>query len=276
MHRPLTGIKLWIGLALVIALAVGATRVAAGVALSARSKSSHRALAASAPSPYRWGRRFRLWIVAAAPLAVATVAIGTAVALALPSESRSTDQARDAAALGQTAYYNARTVSVGPRTGTLGFRLVATQTSIHQPTPTVTPSPTPIPSPTPTATPRPPFVWPAHGPISQGMHAKHPSGIDVAVNTGEPIYAVRDGRVQYAGGDPCCSYGYFMVLEHDQGWTSLYAHLSAFRAVAGQEVTQGQLIGLSGESGKARGAHLHFELRMGGVPVNPMEHLPPP
>jgi murein DD-endopeptidase MepM/ murein hydrolase activator NlpD len=107
------------------------------------------------------------------------------------------------------------------------------------------------------------------------MTATHPYGIDIAVNTGELVHAVRDGRVIFAGGDACCSYGYYVILEHDDGWTSLYAHLSAFGVAWGDHVLQGEVIGLSGETGKARGAHLHFELRSWGAPVNPISYLGP-
>ena len=102
----------------------------------------------------------------------------------------------------------------------------ATPTPSFTPTPSVTPTPTM--RPTATATPRPSFIWPASGVISQPMWTGHPFGIDIALNTGTPIEAVRDGVVIFAGGDPCCSYGYYIVVEHDDGWTSLYAHQSAF------------------------------------------------
>ena len=154
-----------------------------------------------------------------------------------------------------------------------GGRIRARAATTFTPTPTETPRASPTPTITPT--PSPPFIWPANGWVSQRMAEGHPSGIDIAVNMGEPVRAARDGRVTYVGGDPCCSYGYFVVIEHDGGSTSLYAHLSAFAVGAGDEVTQGQLIGLSGETGKARGAHLHFELRSSGVPVNPLNRLPP-
>ena len=108
------------------------------------------------------------------------------------------------------------------------------------------------------------------------MWAKHPSGIDIAVDSGTPIRAVRDGRVVSASGDPCCSYGLFVVVEHSDGWTSLYGHLSLIAVEEGEEVRQSQLIGLSGQSGYTSGAHLHFELRESGTPVDPLRYLAPP
>ena len=139
--------------------------------------------------------------------------------------------------------------------------------------PSASATPTASPTPAATLTPRPPFVWPGEAAISQPMAENHPYGIDIAVRL-EPIYAVRDGRVTFAGGDPCCSYGLFVVVEHDQGWTSLYAHLEAFAVGLGDHVIQGQRIGRSGETGKARGPHLHFELRSWGTPVDPVARLP--
>ena len=105
------------------------------------------------------------------------------------------------------------------------------------------------------------------------MAENHPYGIDIGVKY-QPVYAVRDGRVIFVGGDPCCSYGLYAVVEHDAGWTSLYAHLESFAAGIGDHVIQGQRIGTSGETGKSRGPHLHFELRSWGAPVDPVAHLP--
>ena len=154
-----------------------------------------------------------------------------------------------------------------------GGRIRALVVTTFTPAPTETPTVSPTPTITPT--PRPPFVWPADGWVSQRMSEVHPSGLDIAVNTGEPVRAARDGRVTFVGGDPCCVYGYFVIIEHAGEWTSLYAHLSAFAVGAGDEVTQGQLVGQSGETGEARGAHLHFELRSSGALVDPLNHLPP-
>jgi hypothetical protein len=134
---------------------------------------------------------------------------------------------------------------------------------------------TPTPKKTPTATPgSTPFVWPADGWISQRMSARHPNGIDVAVGTGSPVRAVRAGRVTFVGGDTCCGLGYFVVVAHDAGWTSLYAHLSAFAVKDGDRVAQGQHLGSVGATGHASGPHLHFELRLSGTPVDPLSHLP--
>jgi murein DD-endopeptidase MepM/ murein hydrolase activator NlpD len=151
-----------------------------------------------------------------------------------------------------------------------------TPTNTRTPTPTTTPTITPTATATPTltATPRPPFIWPAEGPISQPMSAKHPLGIDIGVNTGSRVVATRDGYVAFAGGNSCCSYGWYIVVQHDDGWSSVYGHLSAFAVSAGEQVTQGQLLGLSGDTGKSSGPHLHFEVRHWGGVVDPQEYLP--
>jgi len=60
------------------------------------------------------------------------------------------------------------------------------------------------------------FVWPADGYVSQGMTPRHPTGIDIAADVGSEIRAARDGTVLFAGGDPCCSYGNYIVVAHDQ------------------------------------------------------------
>lgn len=138
-------------------------------------------------------------------------------------------------------------------------------------TPTSTVSPTP---PTAPATPmRDPFVWPADGWFTQAMTAAHPAGIDIGLETGAPVRAVRSGRVTFAGGDVCCVYGYHVIVEHDGGWTSLYAHLSSIDVNVGERIAQGSRVGGAGATGKASGPHLHFELRRFGWAVDPLRYL---
>lgn len=125
------------------------------------------------------------------------------------------------------------------------------------------------------ASPKYTFTWPSDGAISQGMSPVHPTGIDIRAVLGEPMRAVRDGKVSFAGGDPCCVYGYYVVIEHDDGWSSLYGHLSEIDVAVGDEVRQGDVLGLAGDTGKATGVHLHFELHKDGYPVNPLDYLEP-
>lgn len=130
------------------------------------------------------------------------------------------------------------------------------------------------PPPTPNA-PSADFIWPVDGWIVQGMWAGHPSGIDIGAATGDPVVAVRDGKVAFAGGDSCCSYGSYIIIQHDDGWSSLYGHLSAFNVKLGDEVKQGDRIGSIGMTGYADGPHLHFELRSYGGVVDPLSYLSP-
>ncbi len=120
------------------------------------------------------------------------------------------------------------------------------------------------------------FAWPLTGPITSYFGPVHPLGIDIGTSrrTGVPVAASRAGVVTYAGGDACCSYGLYVRIDHGDGFTTLYGHLSAFRAIVGQRVAQGEVIGLSGNTGRSTGPHLHFEIRRDGVPLDPLHYLP--
>jgi hypothetical protein len=118
------------------------------------------------------------------------------------------------------------------------------------------------------------FAWPAPGSISQGISATH-GGIDVRAATGDEITAVRAGTVRFAGGDPCCVYGYHIIVDHDEGWSTLYGHLSEFSVKEGDGVLQGDVLGLAGNTGRSDGAHLHLELWSFGGVVNPLSYLEP-
>ncbi len=86
--------------------------------------------------------------------------------------------------------------------------------------------------------------------------------------------AVADGTVTFAGGDPCCSYGYYVIVDHHNGFETLYAHFSKIMVTTGQEVTQGEVLGLGGRTGNATGNHLHFEVHLDGAIVDPLKYLP--
>jgi hypothetical protein len=81
--------------------------------------------------------------------------------------------------------------------------------------------------------------------------------------------------VIFAGGDPCCNYGLFVIVEHGDGWASLYAHFSQLDVNYNDAVRQGQQLGLSGGTGKVSGPHLHFELRHYGGVADPLDYLEP-
>jgi len=99
--------------------------------------------------------------------------------------------------------------------------------------------------------------------------------IDLAANLGDPIYAADGGLIVYAGLNNY-GYGTMVMIDHGNGFQTLYAHLSAYFVSCGQGVTKGQTIGSAGATGHASGPHLHFEVRYNGVPIDPWDVLPPP
>jgi murein DD-endopeptidase MepM/ murein hydrolase activator NlpD len=120
------------------------------------------------------------------------------------------------------------------------------------------------------------FIWPASGPISSYFSARHPLGIDIDFhsNPNQPVRAAAAGTVTFAGGNACCSYGYYVVVDHGNGYTSLYAHFSSIAVSVGQPVSQGQVLGAGGRTGYATGNHLHFEVHYNGATIDPMGVLP--
>jgi murein DD-endopeptidase MepM/ murein hydrolase activator NlpD len=119
------------------------------------------------------------------------------------------------------------------------------------------------------------FIWPLNGPITSGygprwgrMH----TGIDIDGYTGQPIVAAKEGQVIVAS--PYGGYGNAVVVDHGGGIATLYAHMSAFGVSNGQSVAQGQVVGNVGCTGSCTGDHLHFEVRVNGGPVNPLDYLP--
>ena len=97
------------------------------------------------------------------------------------------------------------------------------------------------------------------------------TGIDYAAPMGTPIDAAAGGRVIAAG--PAGGYGNRVIVDHGNGITTLYAHLSNIGVKIGDTLRQGQVLGKVGMTGDATGPHLHFEVRNGGVPVNPLDWL---
>jgi len=98
-------------------------------------------------------------------------------------------------------------------------------------------------------------------------------GMDMAAHVGEPIYAIADGEVIYAG-DGLTGYGNVVILRHDRKTSSLYAHNSELKVKQGDQVTKGALVALLGNTGHSTGPHVHFEIRDGDVAVNPRNLLP--
>lgn len=97
---------------------------------------------------------------------------------------------------------------------------------------------------------------------------KYHNGVDIAVNTGTNVYSCGAGKIYYAGYDEG-GYGYFIMVDHGNGLVSLYAHLSKIKVSTGQTVSKGQVIGLSGSTGRSTGPHLHVELRLNGSRITP-------
>jgi murein DD-endopeptidase MepM/ murein hydrolase activator NlpD len=98
-------------------------------------------------------------------------------------------------------------------------------------------------------------------------------GMDMAAHVGEPVYAIADGEVIYAG-DGLKGYGNVVILRHDRKTTSLYAHNSELKVKQGDQVTKGMLVALLGNTGHSTGPHVHFEIRDGDLAVNPRNVLP--
>lgn len=120
------------------------------------------------------------------------------------------------------------------------------------------------------------FVWPSDHQYLSGFdfvpEANHP-GIDIDGDEGAPVYAADSGVAVYAGWNNW-GYGYVVVLNHGNGWQTLYAHLDEYYVGCGQSVWQGDVIGTVGSSGNSTGPHLHFEMMFEGVRVNPHDYLP--
>ena len=117
------------------------------------------------------------------------------------------------------------------------------------------------------------FVWPASGSISQGYWSGHPA-IDIAGWSGASVKAADSGYVALTAGGWNGGYGNYVVVDHGNGFVSLYAHLNSIYVRAGESVSRGQQIGSLGSTGKSTGPHLHVEIRYQGVPRNPLGYLP--
>jgi murein DD-endopeptidase MepM/ murein hydrolase activator NlpD len=125
-----------------------------------------------------------------------------------------------------------------------------------------------------------PSLWPIEGPVASGFGVREDpfngegafhSGIDIDAPMGTPVRAAGDGDVAEAG--MASGYGREIVLDHGHELRTVYGHLSAIAVLPGQHVTRGQVIGYVGESGRATGPHLHYEVRVHDVPVNPHKYL---
>lgn len=115
------------------------------------------------------------------------------------------------------------------------------------------------------------YMWPATGIITQYPVSYH-MAVDIANSAAPPIAAGDAGTISFAG---CVRYGYgcYVMIDHDDGYQTLYAHLSSYNVSVGDRVGRGQVIGKMGSTGRSTGIHVHFEVRKNGVLLNPLSFL---
>ncbi|HEV2882578.1 MAG TPA: peptidoglycan DD-metalloendopeptidase family protein [Pyrinomonadaceae bacterium] len=130
-----------------------------------------------------------------------------------------------------------------------------------------------------------PSIWPVAGgevtdsfggrrdPFGGGSPEFH-SGQDISAERGTPVYAAGIATVKFAGTQG--GYGQIVILDHGDGITTRYGHLSKIEVGAGQQLTRGEMIGRVGSTGRSTGPHLHYEVRINEEPVNPRAYLPAP
>jgi murein DD-endopeptidase MepM/ murein hydrolase activator NlpD len=125
-----------------------------------------------------------------------------------------------------------------------------------------------------------PSIWPVRGQVTAGFGERMDplsgegafhSGIDISAPSGTKVEAAADGIVFQAG--PDSGYGNAVLIDHGYGIATKYCHLSGISVVVGQEVRRGQPIGTVGMTGKATGPHLHYEVQVSEMPVNPFKYL---
>jgi murein DD-endopeptidase MepM/ murein hydrolase activator NlpD len=125
-----------------------------------------------------------------------------------------------------------------------------------------------------------PSIWPAHGwlssivgsrrdPITGG--ADYHAGLDISADHGSPVYATADGTVVHAGREG--AYGNLITIDHGYGLETRYGHLSKYEVKPGAKVNRGDIVGRVGATGRATGSHLHYEVRVNGRLLNPLQLL---
>jgi murein DD-endopeptidase MepM/ murein hydrolase activator NlpD len=116
------------------------------------------------------------------------------------------------------------------------------------------------------------FQWPTTSyRITQYYGWRH-TGLDIGNKVGQPIYAAEDGQVITAGWN-AGGYGNYVIINHNNGLQTLYGHQSKILVAKGQWVTRGQVIGLIGNTGRSTGPHLHYEVRVNGSRLNPLNYI---
>ena len=116
------------------------------------------------------------------------------------------------------------------------------------------------------------FIWPTpNHRINQYYRGRYHTGLDIEGDYSSPIYAAAGGTVEYASADRS-GYGLHIIINHGNGFRTLYGHASKIFVKSGQRVSQGQTIAMVGSTGRSTGTHLHFEIRSGGTPLNPLAY----
>lgn len=126
-----------------------------------------------------------------------------------------------------------------------------------------------------------PSIWPLNGFVTSsfgmraspfgGSNRRFHKGLDIVSRTGTPIVAPAQGEVTMSGPDG--AYGNSVEINHGSGIVTKYAHMQRCAVQAGQWVKRGEIVGYVGTSGRTTGPHLHYEVRLNGVPVNPMRYI---
>ncbi|WBQ08831.1 M23 family metallopeptidase [Hyphomonadaceae bacterium ML37] len=142
--------------------------------------------------------------------------------------------------------------------------------------PPVTASPPPPPPPPPPSAPAPAFLWPLQGQVVAqfgNVSGRRLDGIRISARVGEPVRAAAAGEVVYAGNE-LQGYGELVLIRHEDRWVTAYGLNSVLRVQQGQQVNAGDHIADAGGAGPGEGPVLHFEIRRGVTPVNPIDQLP--
>ena len=119
------------------------------------------------------------------------------------------------------------------------------------------------------------FIWPLRGRITKTFNIKslkQHHGIDIAVAQGTEVVAAQGGKIIFQGKQE--GYGNMIVVRHDSEFSTIYAHNRVNLVEVGQRVCQGEIIAKVGSTGNSTGPHLHFEIRRGKKPLNPLLYLP--
>jgi murein DD-endopeptidase MepM/ murein hydrolase activator NlpD len=125
-----------------------------------------------------------------------------------------------------------------------------------------------------------PSIWPAHGWLSSRVGARRDpitggrdfhDGLDISADHGTPVYATADGVVIQSA--PEGGYGNLIVVEHGYGLETRYGHLSRYKVRTGEKVKRGDVLGYVGSTGRSTGSHLHYEVRVSGRLLNPLQLL---